>query len=173
MSNPYGEYHNSSIQGVINVVLRKILKGEDVVVWGDGRTVRDYIYVKDVAGIIVKLMEAGVSDAIVNIGSGSGTSINEILERIRQELGVFQVSYREARTFDVPEIILDTTRLRSYVPHVLTPMSEGLRMTIDWLTDPAINREYLLTMAIDGFIFIDLENLSAGQIKAGPKINFH
>lgn len=132
ISNPYGEYHHSAIQGLINVVLRKIIQGEEVVVWGDGQTVRDYIFVKDAAHAILKLIAAGVSDAVVNIGSGQGTSINEVLELIRSELGIFPVSYRESRSFDVPQIVLDTTKLHAHISHVLTPMPEGLRATIEW-----------------------------------------
>jgi UDP-glucose 4-epimerase len=132
VSNPYGEYHHSKIQGIINVVLGKILKGEEIVIWGDGNTVRDYMYVKDTAQIILKLIRAGVSNEIVNIGSGSGTSINEVLHLIRHELGNFPVSYREARSFDVGKIVLDTTKLHSHISHVLMPMPDGLWATIEW-----------------------------------------
>ena len=45
ISNPYGEHHSSSVQGLINVALNNVLAGRPVVVWGDGKVVRDYIYV--------------------------------------------------------------------------------------------------------------------------------
>ena len=136
VSNPYGEYHYSAIQGLINVVLRKILKGEEVVIWGDGSAMRDYIFVKDVSNAILKLIEAGVADDIVNIGSGRGTSIKEILELIRCEIGSFVVKYQASRSFDVPEIVLDTTKLHSHISHKLISIPEGLRRTVTWLRQP-------------------------------------
>ncbi len=53
-SNPYGERQNpGGIQGAISVFLGKIFKNETIEIWGDGKVVRDFIYVKDlVDGII-------------------------------------------------------------------------------------------------------------------------
>ncbi len=72
VSNPYGEYHNHKQQGLINVILRRILNGESVDVWGDGTVVRDYIYVKDLVKIIVDLLEEKIQNEIINVGSGKG-----------------------------------------------------------------------------------------------------
>ena len=49
LSNPYGKYHKSSLQGLINVVLENILKGETIEIWGDGSVVRDYIHIEDIS----------------------------------------------------------------------------------------------------------------------------
>ena len=57
LSNPYGKYHTFKRQGVINVAMNDAKEGLEFEVWGDGNTVKDYIYVNDVCKIIYELYE--------------------------------------------------------------------------------------------------------------------
>jgi len=100
-SNPYGEYHYSQKQGIINVILKKVLNKETVEIWGDGSVVRDFIYVKDLVKIIVELIENKIKNDIFNIGSGKGYSINDIIEIIQKVMGNFKLEYKDARKVDV------------------------------------------------------------------------
>ena len=92
-SNPYGKYHKNSQQGLINVILKKILNGETVKIWGDGLIIRDFIYIKDLVRIIVDLIEKNIQNEIINIGSNKGYSINNILNIIKKEIGDFPLKY--------------------------------------------------------------------------------
>ena len=75
-SNPYGHGQNLyGKQGIVAVAIGKILKDEQIEVWGDGSAVRDYIYVDDLARIFVKLIEGNVHCTTLNIGSGRGYSV--------------------------------------------------------------------------------------------------
>lgn len=132
-SNPFGEYHKSIQQGLINVVLEKILNGKTIEIWGDGSVVRDYIYIKDLVRIIVDLIEKNIQDEIINIGSGRGYSINEILTIIREEIGDFPLKYVEARKVDVPYLILNIDKLRTFLDINLMGIEEGIKKTYDWL----------------------------------------
>ena len=132
-SNPFGEYHKSVQQGLINVVLEKILNGKIIEIWGDGSVVRDYIYIKDLVRIIVDLIEKNIQDEIINIGSGRGYSINEILTIIREEIGDFPLKYVEARKVDVPYLILNIDKLRTFLDINLMGIEEGIKKTYDWL----------------------------------------
>lgn len=132
-SNPFGEYHKSFQQGLINVVLEKILNGETIEIWGDGSVVRDYIYIKDLVRIIVDLIEKNIQNEIINIGSGRGYSINEILTIIREEIGNFPLKYVESRKVDVPYLILNIDKLRTFLDINLMGIEEGIKKTYDWL----------------------------------------
>ncbi len=57
VSNPYGEHHSSDSQGIINIMLKKIVAGDKIEIWGDGSVIRDYIYVKDCANIVKTLLD--------------------------------------------------------------------------------------------------------------------
>lgn len=132
-SNPFGEYHKSTQQGLINVVLEKILEGETIEIWGDGSVVRDYIYVKDLVILIVDLIEKGIQNEIINVGSGCGYSINEILDIIRKVIGDFPLKYMGSREVDVPHLILNIDKLRSFFDFNLIGVEEGIKKTFDWL----------------------------------------
>lgn len=132
-SNPYGQYHQSDRQGFINVALKKILRGEPVEIWGDGSIVRDYIYVQDLAVITRQLIEGETSNDILNIGTGVGYSINDVLNLLRQEVGEFQVTKKHARNFDVPRIVLENKKLQSKINFHFTSIADGIQQTHLWL----------------------------------------
>lgn len=47
LSNPYGPYHYSQKQGVINIALERAMKNDSFSVWGNGEGTKDYIYIED------------------------------------------------------------------------------------------------------------------------------
>ncbi len=112
-SNPYGERQGHfGVQGIIGTFLHKILKGEELEIWGDGSLVRDYLHVEDLARLC-----AAVADSdrvgIYNCGSGRGHSVREVLEYIEQVVGrPLPVCWRAGRKFDVPCVVLDIDRAR-------------------------------------------------------------
>ena len=127
-SNPYG--HGQRIhakQGLIAVSLGKIFAGEPITVWGDGCSVRDYIYIDDLARIMQQLIEKDVSNITLNVGSGVGTSVNDImveLKNITEEY--FDVNYVSSRKVDVANMILDTTELHQYFDLNFTSLHDGI-----------------------------------------------
>ena len=87
ISNPYGQQQNPSAkQGAIGVFLGNILTGKPITIWGDGKVVRDYIYIKDaIHGLLAAVKyQSGISGPrIFNIGAGQGHSLNELIEAMR------------------------------------------------------------------------------------------
>lgn len=132
LPNPYGEYHQSDKQGFINVALKKIVKKEKVEVWGNGDIIRDYIYIKDCVKIIHNMIKQNISNQIINVGSGKGFSINDILSTIKSITGDFEIEKKETRNFDVPRIVLNTNKLKSIMDFQLTNIEEGIDRTFQW-----------------------------------------
>lgn len=127
-SNPYGHGQNiHAKQGLVAVALGKILAGEPITVWGDGSNVRDYIYIDDLCESVVQLLEKGVCNTTINIGSGQGASINDIINVLKEVVSEeVKVDYQPARSVDVSHMILDTTRLKEYVNLKITPLRTGI-----------------------------------------------
>lgn len=127
-SNPYGHGQNiHGNQGLIAVALGQILAGEPITIWGDGTNVRDYIYIEDLSEAVVQLLEKGVCNTTINIGSGLGASINDIIDVLKEVVNEeVKVDYLPARSVDVSHMILDTTRLQQYVDLKITPLREGI-----------------------------------------------
>jgi UDP-glucose 4-epimerase len=85
LSNPYGERQPFwRRQGVIAVFLDRIMKDEPIEILGDGTMVRDYIYVKDAANMMVRAFMSNPKHEIYNIGSGDGVSVNDIAKIIEK-----------------------------------------------------------------------------------------
>lgn len=137
-SNPFGEgQHALGLQGVINVFLRRIRDGHPLEVWGDGAVVRDYLYAEDAGESFVRAVETPAVNEVYNIGSGTGRSLNDLLQAFRDVLGLqATVRHEPSRVFDVPANVLDVrkaARLLSWSPS--TPFAEGLRRTWDWIRE--------------------------------------
>jgi len=128
-SNPYGHGQNLyGKQGLVAVAIGKIIKGETIEVWGDGSSIRDYIYVDDLAKIFAKLIEQDVKNTTLNVGSGRGYSVNDVLAIIRIVSGKdLKIDYQNPRPVDVSSVVLDTSALRKEIDYELTPFMDGVR----------------------------------------------
>jgi UDP-glucose 4-epimerase len=143
MANPFGERQRpDGSQGAIAVFLDKALRGEEIVVWGDGTVVRDYVYVQDVARAFCLAAEHTAPAGIFNIGSGEGRSLQQVLGAVEELLGrPVRRRYVAGRPFDVPVNVLDPTlaaRLLGWSPQV--SFAEGLRRTFNHLRDAIRNQ---------------------------------
>jgi UDP-glucose 4-epimerase len=140
LSNPYGERQSPlRALGALTVFLHKTLKRENVEVWGDGRVTRDFIYVGDVANAVYLATIKPVS-GIFNVGTGTGLSLREILAEISKVVGrETSVNWLASRSFDVPRIVLDATKLKIATDwECITPIREGVAITADWLRNTDI-----------------------------------
>lgn len=133
VSNPFGPYHTSDKQGIVNVAIRRALNLEPLVIWGNGSVVRDYIYVKDVARIIGELIEKEFWNNIINIGTGVGYSINQIIQFISELPLELTVEYSSAHRYDVPYIVLNNKKLKSFIDYEPTEIRKAIRCTYEWL----------------------------------------
>ncbi len=115
LSNPYGPYHYSNKQGLINIALRTAAAGEVFHVWGDGEAAKDYIYIGDVCKMLFTLLSKEVYDEVINVGSGEVLTINTILQTIREYYPNFTWTYADKHSTDVSHVALDTSKLRKYV----------------------------------------------------------
>jgi UDP-glucose 4-epimerase len=130
--NPHGE------AGVNAIFIGLMLEGQRPRIFGDGSQVRDYIYVGDVVTANLMALDQG-SGAILNLGTGVGTSVKEIVDTINRVLGTaIEPIYEPARPGEIQRIYLDATHAKQvmgWAPTVSFP--DGLRRTIDWHRQPA------------------------------------
>lgn len=135
IANPYGpgqDYHKGV--GFIDAAIKKAISGEIIEVWGDGQIVRDYIYIDDVCKALVAIAhQEEYSDKIINISSGKGISVNQILDIIRDINGTIDVQYQEARSVDLDKVILDNRKLKIILPGKITDINSGIEMYYNWI----------------------------------------
>lgn len=141
-SNVFGRYQNlEKPQGIIGHAFKSVMFGNPIEVFGDGTVIRDYIHVKDVAAAVILCLSSTVKNdsvpATFNIGSGFGTSINEILELIsnvtKQSISVKRMPSRE---YDCKYNVLDYSKASIHIgwkPKI--SLIEGLTDFWSWLQE--------------------------------------
>lgn len=136
LSNPYGPYQRpNGILGVVSTFTYKALKEEEIVVYGDGSVVRDFIYIDDAIRAITKIAEGRDEYHIFNLGCGYGTSIRNVIEIIHSTLKIdLRVIFKKGRKTDVPENYLDITRYETCYGRLdPIPLNEGIKKTAEFM----------------------------------------
>jgi UDP-glucose 4-epimerase len=137
VANPFGAYQRPDRrQGVIAAMAHRIIQNEPVEIWGDGRVVRDFIYIEDVVRALIDVVGYSGPYRIFNVGSGIGRSILDVVADIAVVLDRPRIVpiYKPGRVTDVPVNILDITLIKnevSWTPR--TDWLEALANTANWL----------------------------------------
>lgn len=123
--DPFGE------AGVVAIFIEKLLSNQQPVINGDGRQLRDYTYIGDVVDANQKALEIKKS-GIFNIGTGQGTSVNEIFSHLQSIIGsTFEEKHGPAKKGEQKQSILDNSRAQKILqwkPRVA--LKEGLAQTV-------------------------------------------
>lgn len=133
LSNPFGPFHYSKQQGVCNVALDSAISQKPFVVWGNGTAKKDYIFVTDFVKIMFRLLEDGVHNRVINVGSGNLASVDEILKWVKQLVPSFSWTYGEASKYDVARFELDTEILHGLIGNYdFVGIEDGLKQLFEW-----------------------------------------
>jgi UDP-glucose 4-epimerase len=137
ISNPFGFGQDiRRMQGLIMTFLSKMMDGESIEIWGDGSIVRDYIYIDDVIDSFIAVLESHNEFDVYNIGSGIGSSILEVIQKIETVVGSkAKIQFKESRSVDVPANVLDIAHSQKelhWSPRV--SLVKGIEKTVEKLT---------------------------------------
>lgn len=139
--NAYGVGQHPYIgQGFVSTAMASIINNKPVKIFGARGTIRDYIYVTDLAEGIVNALEYGCLSETYNIGSGIGRSNMDVIAAMSPLLGMtgseICIEHLPERVFDVRANVLDSTKLSlhtGWAPKI--EFQDGLLKTRDWLRD--------------------------------------
>jgi UDP-glucose 4-epimerase len=136
-SNVYGprSFHKGS---VVAHYFKLLLKGDELVVFGDGSQVRDFLFVGDLVRGIRAAIQSGVS-GVFQLGSGRPTSVNELIEAIDRTVAgeaEVRVRYAPSRRGEVHTTWCDISKARTtFGFEPATSLEDGLRTTWTWFRD--------------------------------------
>lgn len=128
ISNPFGpgqDYQKGV--GFVDAAVKKMIRGEELEIWGDGETVRDYIYIEDVCKMLETLIDYEGEEEVFNISSNEGITQNKVIEILKTLDRNIRVVYKEARSVDVKRIVLDNSKIRKYYQGDIRSFEEGLK----------------------------------------------
>jgi len=135
--NVYGPGDNFDSENamVVPSLMCRIFRKEDpVVIWGDGSAIRDFAYSRDIAEGVILALYYGTGPGFVNLGSGKGTTIRELVETLRGFIEfnyVFDATKSSGFRRRVMDIAMAREKIR-YNP--MTSLADGLRETWRWYT---------------------------------------
>lgn len=101
----------------------------ELVVWGSGKPMREFLYVDDLADACVFLMERGVTDGFHNIGTGNDVTIRELAETVMSVVGFAgHIVFDSTKPDGTPRKLLDVSRMREIGWQARTPLREGIAL---------------------------------------------
>ena len=139
-TNLYGPNDNFDLEKshVFPALIRKfheakINKEAEVVVWGTGTPIREFLYVDDLAEACIYLMNHYNDDKIVNIGTGVGVTIRELAESIAKVVGYEgKLVFDTSKPDGTPIKINDVSYLNSLGWQAKTDLLSGIEKTYNW-----------------------------------------
>ena len=138
LSNVYGPRQEPAaevgLEGqVVAIFSRRLLAGRPCTIYGDGTQTRDFVYVDDVVSAFVAARDKG-SGELINVGSGSELSVNELYDRLKQlTVGRLDPVYAGARPGELQRIVVDASKageILGWSPS--TSLDDGLKQTVAW-----------------------------------------
>jgi dTDP-L-rhamnose 4-epimerase len=124
--------------GIIALFCQRMLRGKPVLIYEDGAQSRDFIHVTDVARAIVQVAgDAGCHGRSLNIGTGKGTAVADVLATLAGLLEVDAEMWMPGwyRPGDVRHLITDASRLREHGWRPEVDLVDGLRDYVEWMRD--------------------------------------
>lgn len=122
---------------VVPTLLYRIYQKEDpVLIWGDGSAVRDFAYSRDVAeGVILALYHGTKNHPFVNLGSGKGYTIEQLVQTLHSFLD-FNYEFDTRKPSGFPKRLMDISLARKLIDYnPTTSLLDGLKQTWQWFVE--------------------------------------
>lgn len=126
--DPFGE------AGVVSIFLGRMLRGQEPVIYGDGKQTRDFVFAGDVAEAFMRAVDKG-RGTVFNIGTGIETTVLELWESCARSAGYGgEVRFAPPRLGELQRIALDWGRAKKRLGwEPTTTLDAGIDETADWI----------------------------------------
>jgi GDP-L-fucose synthase len=133
--NVYGPGDNfdpNNAMVIPSLMYRIYQKQDPVMIWGDGTAIRDFAYSEDVAEGVILALYHGTDSGFVNLGSGQGYSVRELVETLHSFLD-FNYEFDTSKPSGFPKRVMDISLAKEIISYnPTTSLLEGLKKTWEW-----------------------------------------
>jgi UDP-glucose 4-epimerase len=133
-ANVYGPVSDRK-EGAVTTFIKRALRREPLVIYGDGTATRDFLYVDDLCYGISAAIDAQVQDEVVHLGSGEGTSIAELARLVLELTDATDTSiqYEEPRRGEVERTFAKPERAAELLGFTAShSLRRGMQKTVEW-----------------------------------------
>jgi len=120
---------------VVASLIKKFFENKGVVyIWGDGSPIRDFVYSKDVASMMISVVEKEILEPI-NLGSGKGVSISQLVNVIYNSKFLTKkpkIKYEKDKPMGDKIRVLNTKKAELYNIYPKVSLQDGIEETIQW-----------------------------------------
>ncbi len=136
LGHVYGE-GEEKYQKVLPTMIRKAIKGENLIIYGDGEAIRTFIYIDDVAKAIIKSIDLETSN-VINVVGKEPITVNQLAKMIISNCdNSVQIEYVPTAEKN-KDYLFDNRRMEKYLLNKFTPFEVGLQREIQYM------KEYIL-----------------------------
>lgn len=134
---PFAQMKQPSF-GILNWFIRLALDNQEIKIFGDGKQIRDYVYVSDIVDAFLKVGAVSQCQGnIYNIGSGKGNPLIEIVKKIVKIAGSGKIVYvpwpEKNKKIDVGDFIANIDKIKKEIGwEAKVPLEDGLKQTIEF-----------------------------------------
>lgn len=136
-SNLYGpnDNYDLNVSHVLPALLRKAheakIGGErELIVWGSGKPLREFLFVDDMADACTFIMQSDIADGIYNIGTGQDISIQELAQIVMKVVGLEgEIVFDSSKPDGTPRKLLNIEKLSALGWNAKTSLYEGIALT--------------------------------------------
>jgi len=140
IANPYGPrcQMQHSKYTIINWFIRNAMEDKEIVIYGNGEQIRDYIFVEDLAdAFILASDDENISNEVFNLGSGTGTRFKDMVQSVVETVGKGKIKFvpwpPDYLNVETGDYITDISKIKQFLgwsPKI--NLDEGISITVDY-----------------------------------------
>ena len=142
-TNLYGSFDNFDLKSshVLPAMIRKfheakINNNAEVILWGSGTPMREFLFVDDLAEAVSHAIEHNLQEYLYNIGTGKDVTIKELAETIQKVIGhKGNIIWDKTKPDGAPRKLLDVSKIKETGWQYSTELENGIKMTYQWYLD--------------------------------------
>jgi GDP-L-fucose synthase len=132
---PHDKFDKKKSKVIPSLIRKVVEKQNPLEVWGDGKDLKDFLYIEDFCKTLLKIIFKKNIYEIYNLASGKGVRINDIIKLILkiEKTKKIKIKYDKTKPTMIPKRLINIDKVKKeFNFSVKTNLGEGLKKTISW-----------------------------------------